>query len=186
MKVTASKEQVASILNDYKSETHTDPETGELQFGGLPIIFARAEIMSSIYQELESLVGESASAVLKRMGRSYGEKFHALISEEQEELLKDRKTSLEFVCAETQAIGWGNIMIDDEDDKITISSKDGLASGRTMTNRGKSHAVDSYFVGYFEGLLSKLDNIDYYGEESECVAKGDAQCKLVFTRKQNL
>ena len=184
MKVKASKEQVASILNEYKRETHTDPETGELLFGELPILFARAEIMSGIFQELESIVGESASAVLKRMGRSYGEKFYSLISEEQADLLEDKEMLYQFVCAETQAIGWGQISVDDNGNEITITSKDGLASGRTMTQKGgKPHSVDAYFVGYFEGFLSKLDGETYYGDEPECVAKGDKQCRMVFKKR---
>ncbi|MFO7619563.1 MAG: hypothetical protein R6W91_07945 [Thermoplasmata archaeon] len=184
MKVNATKEQVASILNDYKSGTSIDPETGELLFGDLPIIFARAEIMSNIYQELEKLVGESASGVMKRLGKSYGEKFLDLIAEEQEDLLKNRKLLYQFICAETQAIGWGRITIEDENGAITISSKDGLASGRTASPHGaRPHSMDAYFLGYFEGFLSKLDNTQYSGEESECVAKGDGMCRMVF-RKQ--
>ena len=185
MKVHASNEQVASILSEYKRETHTDPETGELLFGELPILFARAEIMSGIYQELENIVGESASAVLKRMGRSYGEKFHSLISQEQPGLLKDRELLYQFVCAETQAIGWGKISVEDDGRKVTISSKDGMASGRTIATRGsKKHSVDSYFLGYFEGFLNKLDNTSYSAEETECVAKGDSQCMMVFTKNR--
>ncbi|MDD4308181.1 MAG: hypothetical protein PHU53_05180 [Thermoplasmata archaeon] len=186
MKVNASKEQVASILNDYKKGTHSDPETGDLMFGELPILFARAEIMSGIYQELENIVGESAGAVLKRMGRSYGEKFYDLISKEQADLLDDRETLYQFVCAETQAIGWGKISVDDDGKKVTISSTEGLASGRTISRNGnKNRPVDAYFLGYFEGFLNRMDNTTYSGEELECVAKGDGQCRMVFTRTRD-
>ncbi len=184
MKVNATREQVASILNDYKSGTDIDPHTGELQFGELPIIFARAEIMSNIYQELEKLVGESASGVMKRLGRSYGEKFMDLITEEQSELLEDREVLYQFVCAETQAIGWGKISIEDDGKNVTITSKEGLASGRTASQKGTRHnPIDSYFVGYFEGFLSKMNDAQYSGEEEECVAMGHPQCRMVF-RKQ--
>ncbi|MBA3046606.1 MAG: hypothetical protein KKH41_00700 [Candidatus Thermoplasmatota archaeon] len=183
MKVNATKEQVASILNDYKSNTEIDPKTGELLFGELPIILARAEIMSNIYQELEKLVGESASGVMKRLGKSYGEKFLDLITEEQEGLLDDRELLYQFVCAETQAIGWGCITIEDDGKQVVISSKDGLASGRTaLPKGGRAHSMDSYFLGYFEGFLSKLDNESYFGEESECVGKGDGQCRMFFRK----
>jgi len=184
MKINATKDQVASILNDYKSGTNIDPKTGELMFGDLPIIFARAEIMSNIYQELEKLVGESASGVMKRLGKSYGEKFLELINEEQPEILSRRETLYQFVCAETQAIGWGKITIEDDGKSIMISSKEGLASGRTASPKGERlHSMDSYFLGYFEGFLSKLENAQYIGEESECVAKGDDRCMMVFTKK---
>ena len=181
MKVNATKDQVASILSDYKRNTEIDPDTGELLFGDLPIIFARAEIRSNIDQELEKLVGESASGVMKRLGKSYGEKFLDLITEEQEGLLKNREMLYRFVCAETQAIGWGRITIEDDGKNVIISSKDGLASGRTASGTG-CHAMDAYFLGDFEGLLSKLDSMPYDSEEPECVAKGDKQCRMVFRK----
>ncbi len=184
MKVEASGEQVASILNDYKVNTRADLATGQLIFGQLPIIYARAEIICNIYQELYNLVGESASAVLKRMGRTYGEKFHDLIEQEDSKLFEDREMLLQFVCAETQAIGWGRIAIEDDGRTVTIISPDGLVGGRIMAEKGKHpHAIDSYFLGYFEGFLTKLDGIRYDSEESLCVAKGDAKCMMVFRRK---
>jgi predicted hydrocarbon binding protein len=184
MKVNATKEQVVSILNDYKTGTEIDPGTGDLQFGELPIIFARAEIMANIYQELEKLVGESATGVMKRLGKSYGEKFMNLITEEQSELLEDRETLYQFVCAETQAIGWGRITIEDDGKTVTISSKEGLAGGRTAAHKGtRKTPIDSYFLGYFEGFLSKMDDSQYVGEEEQCVSMGHPQCKMVFRRQ---
>lgn len=183
MKVKATELQVASILDDYKNGTHPDPRTGELLFGDLPIIFARAEMMANIYQELESLVGESAGAVLKRMGRRYGEKFHRLVTEERGDLLGNRELLLQFVCAETQAIGWGRITIEDDGKEVVITSRDGLASGRAIAgSSGRTAPVDSYFLGYFEGFLNTLDSTRYSSEEVECVAKGDKQCRMVFAR----
>lgn len=186
MKIEASKKQVAIMLDGYKNHIHIENESGELHFGDLPIILARAEIMSNIYQELEKIVGESASAVLKRMGKSYGEKFYDLISRDQANLLKDRNELYRYICAETQAIGWGKISMEDAGKVITISSRDGLVSGRNFLARGKiSHPADPYFLGYFEGFLNKLDNSTYSGEEVECVAKGDKQCKMVFTKQSD-
>ena len=186
MKAEASGEQVASILNDYKVNTKADLASGQLVFGSLPIIYARAEIMASIYQELFNLVGESASSVLKRMGKSYGEKFHDLIEQEDSELFEDREMLFKFVCAETQAIGWGRIAIEDDGRTVTITSPEGLAGGRILAQKGKQpQAVDSYFLGYFEGFLTKLDGTAYESEESKCVAKGDAHCIMTFRRQAN-
>lgn len=184
MKIEASGKQVSDILEGYKRNMHIEGKSGELQFGDLPIILARAEIMSNIYQELEKLVGESASAVMKRMGKSYGEKFYDLISKDQAGLLLDRNELYRYVCAETQAIGWGKISIEDAGKIITISSSEGLASGRSIHANGIiSHSADPYFLGYFEGFLTTLDKALYLGEEVECVAKGDKQCKMVFTKQ---
>jgi predicted hydrocarbon binding protein len=83
------------------------------------------------------------------------------------------------MCAETEAIGWGRISIEEFPGKIVLVSKNGLAAGRNYS--GKSpHPVDSYFLGYFEAFLGKLDNTTYYGVETECVAMGDSQCKMEF------
>jgi predicted hydrocarbon binding protein len=184
MIIEASKKQVANMLDGYKNHMHIESESGELQFGDLPIILARAEIMSNIYQELEKLVGESASAVLKRMGKSYGEKFYDLICRDHASLLNDRNEMYRYLCAETQTIGWGKISLEEEGKKITIFSREGLASGRSILAKGKiSHPADPYFLGYFEGFLNRLDKTLYLGEEVECVAKGDRQCKMVFTKQ---
>jgi predicted hydrocarbon binding protein len=184
MKIEASKKQVANMLDGYKNHMHIEGESGELQFGDLPIILARAEILSNIYQELEKIVGESASGVLKRMGKSYGEKFYDLISKDQANLLNDRNELYRYVCAETQAIGWGRISVEDEGKTITIFSRDGLVSGRNYLAKGQiSHSADPYFLGYFEGFLNRLDKTTYIGEEVECVAKGDKQCKMIFTKQ---
>jgi hypothetical protein len=91
------------------------------------------------------------------------------------------------VCAETEAIGWGKIAVEDDGKKVVITSRDGFASGRTIAASGtRATPVDSYFLGYFEGFLNTLDGTRYAGEEVECVAKGDRQCKMVFRKDEGL
>ena len=180
MKVEASPEEVASILNQYKTIIQSNTTTGELVFEDIPVIIARAEFMSNIYSELESLVGASASGVLKRIGKVYGEKFYELLINGPEgNTIGDRQKLFSHLCAETQAIGWGRITIEEFPGKIVVMSEKGLATGRNYEGTSEQ-PVDSYFLGYFEGFLSKLDNISYHGIESECVAVGNDCCKLEF------
>ena len=54
-----------------------------------------------------------------------------------------------------------------------------MATARNYKEQSQ-HPVDSYFLGYFEGFFSKLNNTTYYGIETECVAKGDSCCKMEF------
>jgi predicted hydrocarbon binding protein len=184
IKVSASLEKVKKILEQYKARSRIDEVTGELLFGQLPVVWARAEFMSNIYTELESLVGESANSVLKRIGKGYGKKFYELLTSGDFGFsMQDKQEVYSYICAETQAIGWGRIEIWDTGDEIVITSKNGLAVGKCMKAHGeKSDApVDGYFLGYFEGFFNEMHGKRYFCEEEECVAKGDAQCKFVYT-----
>ena len=75
MKIEATQEYVEKVLETYKSETSIDHESGELRLGKMPIIWARAELLYSIYVELEDLISESATSVLRRIGKPYGSTF---------------------------------------------------------------------------------------------------------------
>ena len=180
MKVEASPEEVASLLNQYKTIIQPKPSTGELVYEDIPVMIARAEIMSNVYSELEGIVGESATGVLKKIGKSYGEMFYNLISNSpQSNLLADKEKMFNFICAETEAIGWGRISIEELPNKVIIIADQGMATGRNY-NDTSDHPVDSYFLGYFEGFLNKLNGTVYYGVETQCVAKGDSCCKMEF------
>jgi predicted hydrocarbon binding protein len=138
--------------------------------------------MADLYLELESLVGASAAAVMKRIGKAYGEKFYDMLATGNTSLFIDDKEKLyKYICSETQAIGWGKIVIEDDGDTITLTSP-GFAAGRCAQLSGevRDTAIDSYFFGYFEGFFSKVRGEKLAGEELECVSKGDDQCKLVF------
>ena len=179
MRAEASPEEVASILNQYKTIIQSNTTTGELVFEDTPVIIARAEFMSNIYSELESLVGASASSVLKRIGKAYGELFYELLKSEQGDIIADKAKIYNYICAETQAIGWGKISIEVFPEKIIIISEEGFVSSRTYKGTSQQ-SVDGFFLGYFEGLLSKLNNTRYYGVGIKCMAMGDDCCKLEF------
>ena len=174
------------ILKMYKERVHVDFESGQLMLDSLPIIWARAELQFNMYAEMENLIGEPASAVIRRMAKPYGASFCKLLHQgflkagrtpTRTELFKD-------VCAENLAIGWGGIEIEEKPGEITVRSKTGLPVGVEFALRKQKseRSVDSYFLGYFEGFLSALDNMPYHGEETMCRGKGDSECLMVFTK----
>ncbi|MFH0816825.1 MAG: hypothetical protein V1934_08455 [Methanobacteriota archaeon] len=186
MTVKASREDVLEVLKMYKERVHVDFDSGQLMLDSLPIIWARAELRFNMYAEMENLIGEPASAVIRRMAKPYGASFCKLLHQgflkagrtpSRNELFKD-------VCAENLAIGWGGIEIDEKPGEITVTSKTGLPVGVEFALRKvkSERSVDSYFLGYMEGFLSALDNSSYHGEETFCKAKGDAECVMVFKK----
>jgi len=183
MKVEIDIGEVMEILDLYKVNMRIKPETGELVFGELPIILARAEIMANLLLELESLVGQSASSVLKRIGKTYGQKFYGLMKVGYSTMfLDDEEKIYNFLCAETQAIGWGEISVEEKGEEIIITSNLGLAASRSFrrNNIKRDFPADAYFLGYFEGFLAEMHKKRLFGEEVECIAKGDKQCKMIF------
>ncbi len=183
MKVEVSVEEANNVLNLYKNNTKIDPESGALKFGNLPVIWARADFISNIYIELENLVGQSASSVLKRIGKIYGSKFYNLLKNGKTALfINDPVKLYQYICAETQAIGWGQMSIEELGEDIIITSK-GFASGEYFSSTGQKRdtPIDAYFLGYFEGFLSEMHGKRFNGEETECVAMGNDQCKMVFS-----
>jgi predicted hydrocarbon binding protein len=186
MKVAATKEEVLEVLKAYKERVHVDFGTGQLMLNNLPIIWARAELQFNMYAEMENLIGEPAAAVIRRMAKPYGASFCKLL---HQGFIKDGKTPsreelFRDVCAENQAIGWGQIEIDEKPGEITVTSKTGLMVGQEFEARKlkTDRGVDSYFLGYFEGFLSALDNHSYHGEEVQCKGKGDPECVMVFRK----
>lgn len=182
MKVEVTMDEVNAVLNLYKMNTKIDEVSGALQFGNLPVIWARAEILANLYVELESLVGQSAVSVMKRIGTAYGKKFYEMLKTGNTSLFIDDKEKLyKYICAETQAIGWGRIVIEDNDKEIVITSP-GFPAGRCQMLAGivRETPIDAYFLGYFEGFFREIKDERLVGEEIECVSMGHSQCKMVF------
>lgn len=182
MKVEVSNDEVNAVLNLYKMNTKIDEKTGALQFGNLPVIWARADILANLYIELEALVGQSAASVMKRIGKAYGQKFFDMLKTGNTALFIDDKEKLyRYICSETQAIGWGRIVIEDEGDVLTVTSP-GLAAGRCEKLKGevRESPIDAYVLGYFEGFFSSMHNRKLMGEEVECVSMGFDRCMMVF------
>ena len=55
MKIEASPEDVANLLNQYKTTIKSNPETGELVYDDIPVIFARADFILADDQKAYAL-----------------------------------------------------------------------------------------------------------------------------------
>ena len=183
MKIEPNKDYVEKVLATYKESTEIDYETGELMFGKMPIIWARAEFLYNIYYELSELIGDSANSILRRIGNPYGSSFYQHIKESGvvEKLARNENVYL-YLCSENLVIGWGLVSVEEKDGQIIVISEPGLPVGRAFLRHGKKSqwSVDSYFLGYLEGLLSEMHGKEVIGEELECVAKGDDRCMMRF------
>lgn len=183
MKIEPNREYVERVLATYKNSTQIDYESGELVFGKMPIIWARAEFLYNIYHELSELIGDSANSILRRIGNPYGASFFNNIKESGviDKLAKTENVYL-YLCSENLVIGWGQISIEEANGTITVISEPGLPTGRSFRrHKQKSQwSVDSYFLGYLEGFFSEMHGKQIVGEELECVGKGDDRCVMRF------
>ncbi len=189
MKIVASKDYVEKVLETYKSTTNIDYESGRLMLGeNMPIIWARAEFMYNIYSELENLISESATSILRRIGKPYGSSFFKTLKESGtiEKLARNENVYL-YLCSENLTIGWGMISIEEKEDEIEVISEPGLPVGRGFKEKGRKSEwpVDSYFCGYLEGFFSEMHRMALTGEEVECVGKGDPRCRMIFKVNEN-
>ncbi len=184
MRIEPSEEYVTSVLEKYKRSTSVDFTTGDLKYDDVPIIWARAELLYHIYSELESLMSESALAILKRIGKPYGSNFYKMMKEQgQVERLQNQENIYKYLVSETMAIGWGEVAIDTVGDLLIFTCEKGLTVGKYHKSKGKTSnwAIDSYFLGYLEGFLTEMHGRPYKGEETECVGKGDDRCTIRLT-----
>ena len=79
LKVEADKEEVEKIHRSYKDVISIDLDKGELLYKDLPIIFARAELLYNLSEEMKKIIGESAHGLMYRIGRPYGLTFYELV-----------------------------------------------------------------------------------------------------------
>lgn len=183
MKIEPNKEYVERVLETYKESTEIDYETGELMFGKMPIIWARAEFLFNIYHELSELIGDSANSILRRIGNPYGSSFFQHIKESGvvEKLARNENVYL-YLCSENMVIGWGQITIEEKEGQIIVVSDPGLPTGRAYKRHDMTSQwpVDSYFLGYLEGFFSEMHGKQIVGNEEECVGKGDERCVMRF------
>lgn len=186
MKVVASREDVTRILESYKARTKVDFEKGQLRLNGLPILWSRAELQFNIFSELDKLIGEPADSVIRRIARPYGVSFCKLMQHGfiRKDASPSRMEMLRDLCAENMAIGWGLIEIEDKNGEIEIRSESGFPVGQEYHTRQleAKRGVDAYFLGYMEGFFSTLDSTSYLGEETDCLGKGEPQCKIVLRK----
>ena len=81
MKVSATEEDVAEILETYKSRISVHFDKGQLRLNGIPILWSRAELQYNIFSELDNLIGDPADSVIRRIAKPYGVSFCKLMQQ---------------------------------------------------------------------------------------------------------
>ncbi len=184
MWIEVTDDEIKEIHSAYREGTRIDFESGRLMLDSLPVIWTRASILYNMYIEMKKIVGEAVHALMHTIGKAYGINFYVLtinrLKDENNEVTREK--ILKYLCAETGAIGWGRISIEDLPGKVTIVAKKGCPVGHEAREKKKllTEPVDAYFLGYFEGFISCLNNRDFSGQEVKCVGKGDEECLMVF------
>ena len=184
MRIEPSEEYVLNVLDKYKRNTNVDFDSGELRYEGVAIIWARSELLYHIYSELESLMSESALAILKRIGKPYGTNFYKMMKEQDlVERLETEENIYNYLVSETMAIGWGEVVMDVLGEAMVFTCEKGLPVGSFHRKNGKTspYPIDTYFLGYIEGFLTEMHGRPYKGEETECVGQGDERCVMKFS-----
>ncbi|MCK4718846.1 MAG: 4-vinyl reductase [Thermoplasmata archaeon] len=177
-------EMAERFFESYRKEIWVDHESGMLRYKKVPIFWARSELLYNMHKEMVNLMGYSAGAIMERITRPHGGGFVAFLREEKAQVDMPREGILRLACADARATGWGKVRIEEGADSVEIISEKGFPIGQIYRDKGERTPmpVDYYFLGYFTGVFSALDNTPYRGEELECVAKGDPQC--VFRLKK--
>ena len=180
----ATDEEIEDVFKLYKEKTELEPGTGQLFYEGIPIMWSRVELIFNLQTEMMKLIGDAAFELMKTISFKHGSAFlttmKSLLPSMGEEATKERL--LRYLCKETPAVGWGRIEIEETEIGYVITAPSGLPVGRLAAEdeRDFNLGVDSYFLGYFAGYLSAMDERTFIGSEVKCVGKGDDVCKMVF------
>ncbi|MCK4433045.1 MAG: 4-vinyl reductase [Methanomicrobia archaeon] len=168
------------ILDHYYSITKTMDDG--LKLGELPIIIARRVIFYNLWTSVEKLVGKAAHSVLFGMGKPHGTSFATDLEKFTNYEQRDLDTTMEFLCNETYAIGWGAVEVELKNTTIEVRCKKGFSVGKEYVLRNKTSPVpvDSFFLGYFHGFFETYFKKRYLSEEITCVSMGDAMCTFLF------
>jgi len=129
------------------------------------------------FKRLYEKFGSGAGFILYEMGKAAGENKVKIINEKYN---LDRLTVLKVILAEKSAKGWCIPEIekfDEEKVEITIVVQELF---ECIPFKGKNRDPKSqFFRGYLAGVLSQLFNKHVSVIETECVAKGDQNCKFI-------
>jgi len=129
------------------------------------------------FNRLYEKFGSGASFILYEMGKGAGEDKVKTLNERYD---LDKLTAMKVILAERTAKGWGISKIEKFDEEkveiiITVQELFECAPFKGKNRDAKSQ----FFRGYLAGTLSRLFNKPVSVIETECIAKGDQNCKFV-------
>lgn len=165
------------MKNSILDELEFDPERGALLYQGVRYLLIRPETLHTFYKEVEEKIGEHAQQAMHRGGFTGG----SLSAKKYREVFGlDARQSVEFMARMGTEIGWGKIELarldlDARVLEITIAS-----SPFALAHGSAKHGVCHLPRGVFAGLASGIFECAVESREVECLAMGDAQCRIVI------
>jgi len=137
----------------------------------------KVKTLAESFNRLYEKFGSGAGFILYEMGMAAGENRVESVYERYD---ADKLTALKVILAERAAKGWGIPEIEDFDEEkirvtVTVEELFECLPFRGKYKQAKSH----FFRGYLAGVFSRLFNKNISVIETECIAKGDPNCKFI-------
>ncbi len=163
--------------NSILAELEFDSERGALLYKGVRYLLIRPETLDMFYKAVEEEIGEGAHNAMHRGGFAGG----SLSAQKYRDVFGlSARESVEFMARMGAEIGWGKIEIARLDlarrelEITVVSSPFAIAHGESK------HGVCHLLRGVFAGLASGIFECEVEAREVECVAMGDALCRIVI------
>jgi len=139
-------------------------------------IVMKVKTFAGCFKRLYEKFGSGAAFILYEMGKAAGEE---KARSEKEKL--DKLTALKVILAERAAKGWGMAKIEkfDEEKAEAIITVQELFECIPFQGRSKE-TMSQFFRGYLAGVFSQFFGKSVLVIESECIAKGDENCKFII------
>ncbi len=183
-RIDPDEKSIKELYGEYLNKWVLDYERGMLRFDEIPGFWSRCSLLYAMYKELTSLIGPAGDTLMARVTKPHGVTFLTFLKDMKGELPRD--DILKLIATDLLATGWGRVYIeDDSPHEIRVIAPKGfpLAQQFKLHDDKSTHPVDYYFLGYFQGALSTLDDVNYDASEIKCVAKGDDECVFVFRNR---
>jgi len=140
-------------------------------------VVMKVKTISESFNRLYEKFSSGACFILYEMGKAAGENKVKTMNEKYN---LDKLTLLKVILAEKAAKGWGIPEIEKFDEEkfeavIAVQELFECLLFQGRNKEGKSH----FFRGYLAGVLSQLFNKSVSVTETECIAKGDRNCKFI-------
>lgn len=169
--------------NSILAELEFDSERGALLYKGVRYLLIRPETLDMFYKAVEEEIGEGAHNAMHRGGFAGG----SLSAQKYRDVFGlSARESVEFMARMGAEIGWGKIEIArldlaQRELEITVASSPFAVESQTIPAHGQSkHGVCHLLRGVFAGLASGIFECEVEAREVECVAMGDALCRIVI------
>jgi len=163
--------------NSVLSELTYSAERGALEFKGVRYLLIRPETLSSMQQAAEGELGAPKAADLLFAGGFTGGKLSG--ERYKQSLGLTDAEAVEFMCRMGGEIGWGRfrvVELDETKSRLVVEVEySPFAEGFVEPSQsGVCHLTR----GALSGLATGLFGMEVSSRESQCLAKGDPQCRF--------